>query len=82
MSVESHVIGMCARAGPLEQGREARSGSTQRDETKTILHIWQSTEQSDPFDDLHGDVGAQLGQKSFEDVRGALDGDVHADERL
>jgi len=60
----------------------ARSGSTQRDETKTILHIWQSTEQSDPFDDLHGDVGAQLGQKSFEDVRGALDGDVHADERL
>jgi len=43
------VIGMCARAGPLEQGREARSGSTQRDETKTILHIWQSIEHSDPL---------------------------------
>uniref|UniRef100_A0A7S3HLN5 Uncharacterized protein n=1 Tax=Spumella elongata TaxID=89044 RepID=A0A7S3HLN5_9STRA len=49
MSVESHVIGVCARASSLEQGRAARSGSTQRDETKTILHIWQSTEQSDPL---------------------------------
>jgi len=70
----------CARAGSFEQGRAARSGSAQRDETTTTLHIWQSTAQSDPFDDLRGDAGAQLGQRSPEDVRGALDGDVHADE--
>jgi len=39
----------CARAGSFEQGRAARSGSAQRDETTTILHVWQSTAQSIPL---------------------------------
>mmetsp|Transcript_121006 Transcript_121006/g.386552 ORF Transcript_121006/g.386552 Transcript_121006/m.386552 type:complete len:100 (+) Transcript_121006:322-621(+) len=49
MVLESHISGVCARAGSFEQGRAARSGSTQRVETTIILHIWQSIEQSDPL---------------------------------